>query len=103
MIIKGLERYSECDIRMIIADYIDDILIGVSEDEFKYIDMKLVGSRINGNNREDSDLDVVVYYSGTMREDGAFNLLNDDSYRLFIDNIMVDINPKNTKNSKNWS
>lgn len=103
MIIKGLEEYSESDIRMIITDYIDDVLLGISEGEFKYIDMKLVGSRINGNNRKDSDLDVVVYYSGTMKEDWAFNLFNDDSYRLFIDNIIVDINPKNTKNSKNWS
>lgn len=95
MIIHGLENYDESDIRIMIADYIDDLLLGVNEDEFKYIDMKLVGSRINGNNRDDSDLDVVVYYSGSMREDGLFNLFNDYSNRLFIDNIPVDINPIN--------
>lgn len=94
MIINGLENYDEFDIRIMIADYIDDLLLGVSEDEFKYIDMELVGSRVNGNNREDSDLDVVLYYSGTMTEDGLFNLLNDYSSRLFIDDVMVDINPK---------
>ena len=94
MIINGLENYVEFDIRIMIADYIDDLLLGVSEDQFKYIDMELVGSRVNGNNREDSDLDVVLYYSGTMTEDGLFNLLNDYSSRLFIDDVMVDINPK---------
>lgn len=94
MIINGLENYDEFDIRIMIADYIDDLLLGVSEDEFKYIDMELVGSRVNGNNRENSDLDVVLYYSGTMTEDGLFNLLNDYSSRLFIDDVMVDINPK---------
>ena len=62
--------------------------------EFKYIDMELVGSRITRNYRKDSDLDVVIYYSGNMKEDGAFNLFNDDSYRLYIDDVMVDINPK---------
>ena len=91
IILNGL---SETDIRLMIADYIDDLLLGLTEEEFKYIDMELVGSRINGNNREDSDLDVILYYSGTMREDGLFNLLNDDSSRLYICDIVVDINPK---------
>ena len=94
--IKGL---SETDIRLKIADYIDDLLIGLTEEEFKYIDMELVGSRISGTNRENSDLDVVLYYSGTMREDGLFNLLNDDSSRLYIGDIVVDINPKNINNN----
>ncbi|MBQ0035369.1 MAG: nucleotidyltransferase domain-containing protein [Firmicutes bacterium] len=92
MNINDLDEY---DIRILIADYIDDLLLDVREDEFKYIDMELVGSRINGNNREDSDLDVIVYYSGSVKEDSAFNLLNDEIYRLHIDGIMVDINPKN--------
>ena len=93
-----LNDLSETDIRLMIADYIDDLLIGLTEQEFKYIDMELVGSRINGNYRDDSDLDVVLYYSGTMREDSLFNLLNNDSTRLFIDDIMVDINPKRVFN-----
>lgn len=73
MLIKGLENYSESDIRIMIADYIDDLLLGVTEEEFKYIDKKLVGSRINGNNRKDSDLCVVLYYSGKMKEDRLLN------------------------------
>lgn len=97
MIVKGLEEYDVLDIRMMIAEYIDDVLSYVDENEFKYIDMELIGSRINGNSREDSDLDVVVYYSGSMREDDAFNILNNDDYRLYIDDIMVDINPKNNE------
>lgn len=94
MRIYGLEEYDESEIRIIIADYIDDLLFNTTQDEFKYIDMELIGSRISGNSRKDSDLDVIVYYSGTMREDYVFNILNDNSYRLHIDGIMVDINPK---------
>lgn len=97
MTIKGLEKLFEQDIITMVADYVDSILssLEISEKEFKYLDMKLVGSRINGNSRENSDLDVILYYSGAMREDCAFNLLNDDTYRLYIDGIMVDINPIN--------
>lgn len=94
--INGLENYDEYDIRIIIANYIDNLLIGVAEKEFKYKSMELIGSRISGKNRKNSDLDVIVYYSGSMKEDGAFNLLNDNSYRLYIDGILVDINPKRT-------
>ena len=39
MIINGLEKYDESDIRIMIAEYIDDLLLGVKNDEFKYIDM----------------------------------------------------------------
>lgn len=93
----NINELDEYDIRIMIANYIDDLLIDVSVDEFKYIDMELVGSRITGNNREDSDLDVIVYYSGSMKEDSAFNLLNDEIYRLHIDGVIVDINPMKIK------
>lgn len=71
MTIKGLEEYNEEDIRIMIANYIEDILSSsdICEKEFSYLDMKLVGSRITGNSRGDSDLDVAIYYSGVMIED----------------------------------
>lgn len=36
----------------------------------------LVGSRINGTNREDSDLDVVIIYEGDIKEDRLSIVLN---------------------------
>ena len=63
----------------------------VTSDEFSVVDIEFHGSRARGNNRPDSDLDAVVQYRGTMKEDTAFNILNED--RLTIEGIEVDINP----------
>lgn len=69
---------------------------------------QLYGSRINGGSKDGSDLDVLMEYDCPMdedgymdsyyREDGLFNLLNDDDEeggRLYIDGIPIDINPIN--------
>lgn len=53
--------------------------------------MAIHGSRKRGDAREDSDLDVVVEYSGDYREDAMFNLLHESP--IEIDGIVVDINP----------
>ena len=58
------------------------------------VDIELAGSRINGNNRTDSDLDAIAYYLGKMKEDSVFNLLNNEVRRLHIDKIIADLNPK---------
>lgn len=94
MIINGLDNYNELEIKRIILDYINNLLEDIDDNEFNYVCIELIGSRIKGNNRIDSDLDAIVYYSGKMKEDSAFNLFNDESYRLHIDDIVVDINPK---------
>jgi hypothetical protein len=41
--------------------------------------------------RDDSDLDVVVEFSGNEREDDLFNALHEDEF--FIGDVKVDINP----------
>lgn len=53
--------------------------------------MALHGSRLRGDAREDSDLDVVVEYEGDMSEDGLFNILNDEP--MVIEGVRVDVNP----------
>lgn len=91
--INGFENYSEQYLSNIVIRYINRILEDnfVSPEEFSLIDIRFHGSRVRGNNRQDSDLDAVVQYSGSMREDSAFNMLNED--KLVIDGIEVDINP----------
>ena len=49
------------------------------------------GSRCRGIEKNGSDLDVMVYYKGTIREDDFFNILHEDGFT--IAGIVVDINP----------
>lgn len=51
----------------------------------------LSGSRCRGIEKNGSDLDLVVDYKGTIREDDFFNILHEDG--LTIAGIKVDINP----------
>lgn len=57
----------------------------------KIADAVLSGSRCRGLEREDSDIDVVVELATDEREDFLFDILNEDA--LYIDGILVDINP----------
>lgn len=51
----------------------------------------LSGSRCRGIEKTGSDLDVVVDYKGSIREDDFFNMLHEDEFT--IAGIAVDINP----------
>ena len=55
------------------------------------VDVVVSGSRCRGIEKENSDLDVVVEYTGSTREDDLFNMLHEDS--IYIAGIQVDINP----------
>ena len=57
----------------------------------KIVDVVVAGSRCRGIEQDNSDLDVVVEYTGSTREDDLFNLLHEDS--IYIAGIQVDINP----------
>ena len=91
--IQGLEVYSEDEILDIIKSHINSLLINedVFPEEFAIVDLAVYGSRRRHTAKENSDLDIVVEYTGTMREDDAFNLLNREN--LQIEGIKVDINP----------
>lgn len=91
--IQGLEVYSEDEILDIVKSHINSLLINedVFPEEFTIVDLAAYGSRRRHTAKENSDLDIVVEYTGTMREDDAFNLLNREN--LQIEGIKVDINP----------
>ena len=59
------------------------------------------GSRCRGLERDESDLDVVLSYYGSVREDTLFNILNEE--RMTIGGLEVDINPLNTEHTGNLS
>lgn len=88
--IKGLEGYSEDEIKDLCSGFIEDKISDFDLD-INIVELFIHGSRKRGNNRADSDLDIVLFYSGTEREDDLFNILNEDPFH--IEDIKVDINP----------
>jgi predicted nucleotidyltransferase len=64
-------------------------------DDLNIVSVTMFGSRANGTNREDSDLDIKVCYTGNIKEDNLFNILNTfDDEKLYIDGIEVDFFPE---------
>lgn len=90
----GLELYSYDDIIDIVRNFVIDRIYenGYSEEAIIVKDIKLHGSRLRGQARDDSDLDAVVEYEGDIREDDLFTMLNNGD-PLYIESIKVDINP----------
>ena len=82
---------------MILADVKNTILENnLSEEEFNLVGVKLYGSFSTGRNNNNSDIDFLVEYSGSMREDDAFNMFADLKLKIPDKNgknIKVDINP----------
>lgn len=78
------------DIEKMVAAYVQEKI----EEEMldaEIVDVVLSGSRCRGLEKKGSDLDVVVEYKGSIREDDFFNMLHEDDYE--ISGIKVDINP----------
>lgn len=91
--IAGLPGYTEQEVIDIVRNYISEIFQYEDPSVFKFVDAKVIGSRVNGDFADDSDLDILVEYSGSIREDDAFSALNSLDGSLDIDGIRVDINP----------
>ena len=78
------------EIERIVSDYISGFLKSYDIDAKIRFMPVIVGSRARGLEHEDSDIDVVFEYEGSVSEDGLFNILNDE---LMIAGKKVDINP----------
>ena len=89
--IQGLEGYSRTEIKDIVSNYIQDKLVENDLEDISINGAEIIGSRNRGNAKTNSDLDLVVEYSGDIREDDLFNILNEEP--LEIEGIKVDINP----------
>ena len=88
-----LESYKE-DLKEQISRIIRDEFFG--KDEFELVDIAFYGSRVSGKASVDSDLDVLVEYKGTAREDTIFDVLAEQ--QLMLEDVRLDINPiKNEK------
>lgn len=81
---------SKQEIKDRVKDYVKTLL-AESDIDAKIVDTAIHGSRGRGTAKPDSDLDVVIEYRGNMKEDGMFNILNEEP--LYIDGVRVDVNP----------
>lgn len=68
------------------------------QDDVNVIELWAHGSRMRGDFRPDSDIDVVVFYDGKIREDALFDVLNEDPDRIAIEGHQVDLNPVKVRN-----
>ena len=91
--LKGMDNVTTDDI----IDYVSSVINEIISDNdlnIEVIDYYVHGSRVFGNPRPDSDIDVVMYYKGDMREDSVFNILHDEEYedQFIYDDIQIDVN-----------
>lgn len=93
---KNIEGMLSEDVKNVLSDNL------VDKSEFKFEGAKIYGSFLKGTNTKTSDLDLLVQYSGSMREDDAFNMFADAKLKLqnvLGNDVKVDINPINTEKS----
>lgn len=86
----SLDGQSADDIEKTVYAYVQSQIDEYGLDA-EIVDVVVSGSRCRGIEKENSDLDVVVEYTGSTREDDLFNMLHEDS--IYIAGIQVDINP----------
>lgn len=91
--IQGLEGYTEDEILADVRAFIEEQLEDAGIEGVTIKDMALHGSRMRGDARPDSDLDVVVEYEGDISEDAFFNLVNYDLNFRGPNGVIIDINP----------
>jgi predicted nucleotidyltransferase len=85
-----IDSLSISEITDVVKDYISD---KITEYDFdvNIIDILISGSRCRGLEKPNSDLDIILYYSGSEREDDVFNLLHEEEF--LIGDVLIDINP----------
>lgn len=91
--IQGLEGYTEDEILADVRAFIEQQLADAGIEGVTIKGMALHGSRMRGDARADSDLDVVVEYEGDISEDAFFNLVNYDLNFRGPNGVIIDINP----------
>ena len=82
------EEYTISELEEGITSYATEALEGY---DVEIVGVKVIGSRIRGEERPDSDLDVLIEFKGDASEDAIFNALHFDE--MTINGVKVDINP----------
>jgi predicted nucleotidyltransferase len=96
--ISPIEGYTYSEVIDMVQNDVENILSEEGADNVEAVEFWAHGSRMRGNAKEDSDLDVVMFYKGNEKEDSLFNLINE--HELAIDGIKVDVNPIRISNEQ---
>lgn len=96
--ISPIEGYTYSEVIDMVQNDVENILSEEGIDNVEAVEFWAHGSRMRGNAKEDSDLDVVMFYKGNEKEDSLFNLINE--HELAIDGIKVDVNPIRISNEQ---
>lgn len=75
----------EANVKTIVQGIVNDYGMDVTIE-----DVVVSGSRCRGMEEKEADLDVVLYYSGSVREDDLFNTLNQGN--IIMGGVKLDIN-----------
>lgn len=85
-----IDGMGAAEIEGIVSDYVQS-KIDENNLEAEIVGVVVSGSRCRGIEKVGSDLDVVLEYKGTIREDTFFDILHEDE--MEIGGVKVDINP----------
>lgn len=85
-----IDGMGAAEIEGIVSDYVQS-KIDENNLEAEIVGVVVSGSRCRGIEKVGSDLDVVLEYKGTIREDAFFDILHEDE--MEIGGVKVDINP----------
>ncbi|AEO93885.1 gp642 [Bacillus phage G] len=85
-----LEGYNEKELLSIFVDY---LYSQSSQCDFKLElnSLYMVGSRVTQTNRNDSDLDIILVYSNSIKDYVMHEILNEEL--LYVDGIRIDFIP----------
>ena len=93
--VQGFLNYDSCaELENIVAYNVSEVLEDndiIYNNEIEYLCIYVHGSRVFGNPRKNSDIDFVLFYKGTIREDDLFNIFVDEN--IYIEHIKCDFNP----------
>ncbi len=92
------EGFSATTVENIVRDYVEDKIDEYGLD-INVVDLAIDGSRCRGLENNNSDLDIVVEFSGNEKEDYIFDLLHEDAPYFDNGHVPVDINPINAEQS----
>ncbi len=86
--LNGLDPETiEANVKTLVQGIVNDYGLDVTIE-----DVVVSGSRCRGMEMEGSDLDVVLYFSGSEREDSLFNTLHEGG-NIIMGGVSLDINP----------
>lgn len=88
--ITGLENYSKEELTDIVRRWCQ-LQIDYAAIYVKIQNVFIVGSRMIGIAKPDDDLDVMLYYTGTVKAFDMYQLFNEEP--LFIDGVRVEVKP----------